>query len=104
MQIKYNGALLEVYAIYWAEHEGTRQRMHMVIPHTGYPGLIAVAQSECELMNPSVTDFMIVKDTKGDDAFTHKALQGRGLLERMIEHEPGAAEEFFKAISKRQDV
>lgn len=104
MQINYNGVLLEVYAVYWAEHEGSRQRMHMVIPHSGYPGLIAVSESECEMVDPTVTDFTVVKDTKGDDALTHKALQERDLLERMIEHEPGASEEFLQAISEGQRV
>lgn len=98
MKIRFNQAELEVYGLYWSEHDGVRQRFHLVVPKEGYPGLTIVLESECEVIDPSFSKWVLIKDPNSQDVLIHAALQQNGLLERMIEHEPGAADEFLRLV------
>lgn len=91
---------VDVYGIYWAEYQGSAQRFHLVIPEKGYPGFIAVPESECELVDSRVLEFELIKDAKGKDALVHPILCREGLLDRIIDHDPGAVEEFITCIEK----
>lgn len=103
MRIRQNHSKIdvEVYGLYWAEYQGKLQRFHMVIPEDGYPGFISVPECECELVDPGVINFMIVKDARGQDALIHPVLGQEGLLDRIIDHDSDAVEEFLVAISAK---
>lgn len=92
---------IEVYGVYWAEYQGELQRFHLVIPEEGYSGFISVPESECELVDPEVSRFVLVKDSRGRDALIHTVLRKEGLLDRITDHDPDAVEEFLRLITTK---
>ena len=85
---------VEVYAIYWLDNV----RYHLIIPYMGYGGLITVNESKCEVLDPSVDGFILTKSGSGSDMFIHWATEKDALLDRMIDHDPQAMEEFERRL------
>lgn len=102
MQILENGrtAPVEVYGIYWVEREGRSHRMSLVVLEVGYPGLVTIAEEECTLVENAIEGFSIVKNDVGRDMVLHSVLSDLDLLERLIDHQPGAMEEFRRKLAE----
>ncbi|WFF41184.1 hypothetical protein EVC62_06530 [Salinicola endophyticus] len=96
-----SGFSVEVYGIYWAEYQGRLQRFHLVIPEEGYLGFISVPESDCELVDSEFSNFLLIKDSRGKDALVHTVLRKEGLLDRIIDHDPDAVEEFLELIAAK---
>ena len=92
---------LEVYGIYWDFFEGRRQRFHFVVPDTDYPGFVSVPESQCQITDPSVDDFVVIKDSSGCDLIVHKLLSVNDLLDQIIDHRPGALRGFLESLEVR---
>ena len=100
MQVRENssGNVVQVYGFYWAEYHGETQRFHLVIPEKGYPGFLTLSETECELVDPSLTGFVLVKNARGDDSLLHSVLQEEALLDRLIDHDAEAMEHFLALL------
>ncbi|MDR6633752.1 hypothetical protein J2X72_002552 [Phyllobacterium sp. 1468] len=92
---------LEVYAFYWANNPALKrhgQRMHLVVLYQGHDGLGVVAEDECEIVDPSVDGFVLRRSGSGGDIFVHWAADKDDLLDRLIDHDPGAMAEFQRRL------
>ena len=89
----------EVYVIYWAEYQGKQERYHCIIPENGYPGLTSVPESECDLIDAGVRNFVMTKNGVGKDILMHPVLAAdNSLYFRLVEHDPGAMEIFLSKM------
>lgn len=93
----------EVYAIYWAERLGVRERYYFFIPYDGYEGVNAIRDSECEVVDISVDDFVLIKNDNGNDMLVHKEAYRDSLLDRLIEHELEAMKEFLSRLASSKE-
>lgn len=98
MRVLYEGKDLEIYAVYWSEHLGVTQRVHVVIMDEGDKSITVVTESECELINSEVSDFIMIKNESGNDALAHAAILFNDLTDRLFEGEPGAMDEFTRRL------
>lgn len=87
---------VEVYAIYWVN--GVRYQL--IVPYSDYIGLITVNESKCEVTDPSVDGFILTKSGNGGDMLVHWAAEKDALLDRMIDHDPEAMEEFERRLKE----
>ncbi|WP_170419197.1 hypothetical protein [Ruegeria atlantica] len=103
MQIREKGraSSVEVHGIYWAEYRGNVERYHLIVPEPGYPGLLSVPASDCEVVDASLDGLVLTKDTRGKDAFMHPMLLDREFLDQLIEHDEGAMEKFIAELNKK---
>ena len=90
---------VEVYALYWAQYNGVFQRFHLVIPEDDYPGFLAVPEEECEVVDPSLTNFVLIKNPRGGDALVHPVLQDQELLNKVSDHDEEATKLFLTLVS-----
>ena len=98
---KYANADKDVYVVYWAEFQGKTERYHCIIPEDGYPGLTSVPESECDLVDANVDNFVIVKNEAQKDILMHPVLaEHRSLYSRLIEHDPEAMKGFLNLIQR----
>jgi len=90
----------EVYALYWSDFQGKSERYHCIIPaDENYPGFISVPETECEVVDESIRNFVIVKTASGSDMLVHPILKREhGLFDRLIDHDPDAMAEFSKYL------
>ncbi len=92
---------VEVYALYWAEYRGKRQRYYLVIPYEGYEGLSAVPESESELIDPNLeATFVLRKGDYGGDLIIHSAANEDDLVYGLLDHDPEAMRIFLDRLSK----
>lgn len=88
-----------VVAVYWAQYQGARQRHFLVVPYDGYEGLIAVAESECEITDSSLDGFRLVKGASQQDMLVLSSVLESDLLDRMIEHDPTAMVQYREMMA-----
>lgn len=95
MKIKENSRDLsvDVIAIYWVN--GIRHVL--VIPYDGYEGLIVVTEEKCEVVDYNIDGFILRMGTLGD-ILVHALASKDDLLDDMINHKPGANEEFLRRL------
>lgn len=79
-----------VLAVYWAEYQGKREKLFLIIPYDGYEGVTAVSESECEVTDSSLDGFRLIKGASQGDMLVLGAVLEDDLLDRMIEHDPVA--------------
>lgn len=88
--------VVEVYAIYWFDEV----RHHLVIPYKEFGGLMVVTEENCDVIDPSIDGFVLIKSGSGRDMFIHWATEKDALLDRMIDHDPEAMEEFERRLKR----
>lgn len=93
----------DVYAVYWAEHLGINERYYLFIPYDGCEGVGAIKNSECEVVDVSVDDFVLISNDNGSDMLVHKEAYRDSLLDRLIEHEPDAMKEFILRLASLKE-
>ena len=91
---KHRKCSAEVYGIYWAPYLGVMQRHHYIMLDDKHPGFIAVPESECEVTNPQISNFVLVKNSQGKDMLLHPILQEAGLLDRIVDADASATKYF----------
>jgi hypothetical protein len=84
----------EVYGIYWVEHV----KYFLVQFNNGYCGLGPLKYNECDIIDPSIDNFILVDNVDVTDFFLHKAAYEGGLLDDLIEHIPEAVTEFERRL------
>lgn len=55
-------------------------------------------ESKCDVIDPSVDGFILTKSESGSDMLIHWATAKNALLDRMIDHDPEAMEEFERRL------
>jgi hypothetical protein len=91
-----SGDEYEVYGIYWRD----RIKYFYVQFNDGYCGLGPLTQNECDVIDPSIDNFILVDNVDVKDFFLHKAAFEGGLLDDLIEHIPEAVEEFERRLAE----
>lgn len=93
---------VEVYAVYWVNNpsvSGHGHRMYLVIPYAGYTGLLAVHDDDCDIIDPSIDGFILMKDDYGGDMLVHWAIAKDHLINDLIEHDPRAIDELRRRLN-----
>lgn len=86
---------VDVIEFYWID-----DILHfLVIPYDGYEGVIAVTAERCKVTCPIIDNFIYKEYDYGGIVFVHE-LASDGLIERMINHEPGANAEFLERVRR----
>lgn len=95
-----NSEPVNVYGFYWGQYNGKFERMYLVIPEPEYPGFIAKAESECELVDNTIDNFCLIKTgVHNEDMIVHQILSDTGLLYRLIDHDPDAMADFISRLA-----
>lgn len=101
MIIKEIGSVFSVtvLCIYWSENV-----RHYLAPlfKESY-GLNGIIDSKCVVIDYSIDDMVIVKNSDGNDLIINKLVYDNGLLDDMIDHDPEAMAKFW-ALCKEHDV
>jgi len=92
--------IVDVYAVYWAKKEGINQRFYLIIPYKGYEGFNACSELESDLIDPSLSDFILKKDDYGGDLLIHYAAHKDNLIYDLIDHDPEAMAKFLDLLEK----
>lgn len=101
MKIKEFGRDSEVAVLtmYWEKGLSKNQRIYMVVPYDGYEVLFTVGEDDCELTDPSIDGYRLVRSASNEDVIVLAIISDRDLLDRMIDHEPAAMAEFYEAAT-----
>jgi hypothetical protein len=89
---------VEVYAVYWYDN----LRHYLVIPYTGYEGFDAYTENNSDLLDPSIDNFVVRKNSDGQDMLLHKAASQDDLLDELIEHDQDAMKTFLERLREYQ--
>ncbi len=98
MKIKLKNAtdILEVYGLYSVE----KRRVFLVIPKAGYPGLVAVGEADCDIIEDSVSDDFVLRKNDADGGFLlHWAADMDDLIYDLIENDPEAMDKFMSRLA-----
>lgn len=97
---KYSDVEREVYATYRAFFLGKNETYYCIIPEEGYPGLLCVPASKCELTDARIDNFVTLKSTEGTDILMHPIIARESLFDRLVDHDPDAMKAFIELLSK----
>ena len=88
---------VQVFGIYWIRNE----RFYWVIPYDGYGGLMALSESEVNVLDSSLSsDLILCKDRDEGDMIVHWAAED--LIEELVERDPLAMAEFLERIKNHR--
>ena len=90
------GNELAVYGIYWSDDS----RYFLVIDMPDEWGLCALKNSKCEIIDPSINNFVWTDSNAGKDFFLHRAAFEANLIDDLIEHMPEAMAEFKRRLAE----
>ena len=88
--------IVDVYAVYWYDNV----RHYLIIPYKGYNGFNACLESKSDVIDTSLNDFVIVKNSKGNDLLIHRIIYDNNLLDDLIDHDPEAMAKFLDLLEK----
>jgi hypothetical protein len=89
------GNELEVFGIYWADGS----RYFLVIDMPDQWGFCALKNSKCNIIDPTINNFVLTETDGGKDFFLHKAAFEGNLIDDLIEHMPEAVAEFERRLA-----
>ncbi|WP_095448736.1 hypothetical protein [Ochrobactrum quorumnocens] len=75
------GNVVDVYGLYWVD--GIRH--HLIIPYIGYDGFVVVTETNCDVVEPDVDDFVLRKGDYGRDILLHWAVAKDDLVYRLTD-------------------
>lgn len=91
-----SGVEYEVYGIYWVD----RVKYFLVQFNDGFCGLRPLTHPKCEIIDPSIDNFIWTDSDAGKDFFLHKAALEGDLIDDLIEHMPEAVAEFERRLAE----
>lgn len=90
-----SGKLVEIFAVYW----GWQEKTYFYGLPDGYGGLLAYDSSEVEVVDAVFDGRYIFQDGNLKGIY-HEALIEEGLLDDLLELDPGAYSKFLKLIGR----
>lgn len=90
------GEVFTVHCVYWVD--GVRH--YYVILDSDANGFTAL-RDNCKIIDPSVPpNFVLIRNENGTDFLLNRALLEDNLLDRLIDHDPRAMEEYRATFAK----
>jgi hypothetical protein len=87
-----------VISIYWVN----AIRHYLSTEIDKYQGVDVHYEEECELIDPSLSNFVLRKNSGGGDLLVHQAASEGDLLDELIEHDQEAMRVFLERLNNYQ--